>query len=303
MANETSGAAPASPSSSSETSVDAAGTTTETAGGTNPAQTQSASEAKEEAIRKFKLKFGKTEREVAEADLIALAQKGWASDEKFQEAAKERKRIAGLLTKLKDDPDQVLKHLGIDDPVGFYRQRLEAEIKKRTMDPKQREIEEAKEAIRRERMELEAEKKRIHEERLTKLQNHYQEQYDKELSEAIDKSGLPKNPRTVRRAAELAYKNIEQGLNLPWSTIMEMVREEYNEAIRELALSSDEDRIISLFGDEFIKKVQSADMKRRKIAPESKPVQQEAKGESDAPKKKQLTPDEFRERIRKFGRE
>lgn len=254
-----------------------------------------------EAARKFKLKFGKDERELEEKDVIALAQKGWASDERFQQAAAEKRRIQNLAKRFKDDPDSFAKAIGIEDPVKFYRDRLEKEIRRRTMDPRERELEDRELALRAKEEEIKAKEREQHEERVEKLKGQYQVQYDKEIADAITSSGLPKNPRTVRRFAELALKSLENGgYKMPWNVISNIVRDEYSESLRELTGAFDEDKLFEFFGQDVVKKVQAADMKRRIPGAKVQDEKQTPKPQANQKDTKSMSPDEFREYIKNF---
>ncbi len=257
-------------------------------------------EAVKEAERKFKLKYGKTEREVNEKDLIALAQKSWASDEKFQNTAKKEKQILGLIEKFKDDPDAFIRHLG-HDPSEVYRKQLAKELRRKVMTPEQQELEDAREKLKQYETEKKDNETKAHADKLEKLTEHYIGEYDREMSTAITSAGLPKTPKTIKRCAELQYRNLEMGLELPWSTITEMVREEYKSDMKDLFGSAEADKLVEMFGPEVAKKITSASLKKRVAEPE--PVNEETRKVSKTGKVTEDKPignDEWEEKMKKW---
>lgn len=300
MAGETPAASPAPVTQESSQTDDSNSTTTD-------AQTTSVEgavkvAAKKEAERKFKIKYGKTEREVAEKDLIAMAQKGWASDERFQSAAQKERQMQAIFQKWKEDPDAVMRALGEEDPVEFHKARLSAELKRRILTPEQRELEDLRAKLKKSEEDDKTRSQKESEAKLEHLTNHYAQQYDKEMSAAIAESGLPKTAKTVKRAAELAYKNLKMGLDLPWSTILDMVREEYTSDIKELFGASQADKLMGLFGEDVVKKLTSASLKSRVTDPESVTDENRSgsKQKREKAQPKIIGEDEWEERMKRF---
>jgi hypothetical protein len=231
-------------------------------------------QAKAEAAKlakKFKLKFGKQEREVDESTLLAMAQKGWAADEKFQAAASTQKQLQALLTKLKEDPDMVLRQLGVEDPTELYRNRLAEHLKRQMLTPEQRELLDAKAKL----AQHEANAKRFQEQqqqaKLEQAKQKYMQQYDQEISQAIEAQGVPKTSRTVARMADLMAKNIKAGHELPVSAIAEIVREEYIDEVKAALGAHKDEKLLDVIGPELLRKIQTMDAKRRKL-PSSAPA-------------------------------
>lgn len=260
-------------------------------------------EAKKEAERKFKLKFGKSEREMSEKELIAAAQKGWAADERFQEGAKAKKMAEKFFNGLKADPekmDELLKHLG-HDPVEVYKNRLSKELKRKLMTPEQIELEDLRDKVRKGEEERTKREKEEHDKRVSELQVKYEQQYDQEMSTAISKSGLPKTPMTIKRCAEIQYRALEQGYDLPWDVVIEEVKNQYQNDFKELFGSAEADSLESLFGGDIAKKFTKASLKKRVVEPE--PVTKENRkvaGQDREETKKYATEEEFEEKMKKW---
>ncbi len=296
MADET--VAPAAPVESTEVAPATNAETTED--GKAVAKPVTEAEVKA-AIKKYKLKFGKETREVDENQIVNLAQKGWASDEKFQKASGKEKMMADLISKFEEDPDAFIKYIG-KDPVEIYKKQLAKELQRRVMTPEQRELADAKARL----AEYEAGEKRRkedeHKQQVDKLQAHYEQEYDKQMSEAIVAGGLPKTAKTIKRMAQLAYKNLEMGLDLPWGSIAEMVKDEYKQDMKELFGASDADKLIEMFGPEVAKKLSGASLKNRAIDPE--PVTEKNRSAAKPRELKEVpkyaTDDDWETRMKKF---
>lgn len=300
MADETN-AAPATNAGGSivDTSQTEAGLDVANAGNATPVTKEEIKEA-----RKFKLKYGKEEREVDEATAIAMAQKGWAADEKFQKASKKEKELIGLIDKFKNDDeafDAFVRKMG-KDPIEIYKRQLAKELQRKVMTPEQRELADAKARL----AEFEGrEKKRAEDEHKAKvdsLQTHYEEEYDKQMSKAILDAGLPKTPKTIKRLAQLAYKNLEMGLDLPWNTLTDMVKEEYRSDMKELFGASEADKLVELFGPDIAKKLASGSLKARVADPEpvTKENRQAAKPKESQDVPKYATEEDWETKMKKF---
>lgn len=292
-------AAPAAPQATAE------GSTSNTT--ITPGSAGAASEKKQEAIkqeiRRLKLKVNGSEREMAEHDVIALAQKAMGSDEKFRKASERDKRIAQIVKAAESDPeayDEVIRTLFGKDPEEIYKQRLAEKLKRMSMDPKDLELHEAKEKLRKYEA---AEKKREEEAKAAKMkaaEEHYTKEYDKQISEGLKSSGLPINEDTIRMTAEIMLANLEGGMELPISTVMELVRERYQTNFKKLFGDYDPDKLLEFLGKDLFRKMQDADAKRRP-SPDSPGKQAMPRDEQDEPKAKEINSDDFRERIRKWS--
>lgn len=306
MSNETTPAAPTMADTANADSAEKTnGSVTDaTTGSNSDASAAVTAEKVKEAERKFKLKFGKTEREVSEKEALMLAQKGWAADERFQEAAKAKKVAEQFFNSIKDDPDKIddlLKHLG-KDPVEVYKKRLAKELQRKLMTPEQIELEELRDKVRRGEEESKKRQQEEHQKKVEELQAKYEQQYDVEMSQAISKSGLPKTPMTIRRCAEIQYRALEQGYDLPWDVVIESVKKQYQQDFQEMFGTAEADSLEKLFGEEVGKKFTTASLKKRVVDPEAvtqenrKAVKSEPKNETP----KYASEQDWEEKMKKF---
>lgn len=307
MSNETQASAPVTPTTADTAPVNTANeksdSNAEDAGSEHVETTKSATKAEKEAERKFKLKFGKSEREMTEKELIAAAQKGWAADERFQEGAKAKKTAEKFFNDLKKDPeamDALLKHIG-RDPVEVYKNRLSKELKRKLMTPEQIELEDLRDKVRRGEEERTKREQEEHNKKVAELQIKYEQQYDQEMSAAISASGLPKTPMTVKRCAEIQYRALEQGYDLPWDVVIAEVRNQYQNDFKELFGSAEADSLEKMFGNDVAKKFTAASLKKRVVDPE--PITQEnrkAAKSTNSEQPKYATEEDFEEKLKKW---
>lgn len=219
-------------------------------------------EATEE--RKYKLKYGNAEREMTERELIAEAQKGWAANDRFQAAAKMKRELEDSIKRA--DVNKLIKQLTGKEAMEYHKDQLKEELRRRAMSPEDREIMDRKAHLEM----LKAQEKEIlskrESEKMQALEKHYVQQYDKELSEAIAAEGLPKNRVAIKRAADIASKVINMGLDPDWRLVVKEAKRQLVEEWKELAGGTRDEDLIGLLGDDFPKRMGKAMQARSQIA-------------------------------------
>ena len=202
------------------------------------------------AEKKWRLKFGKTEREVTEKELIAEAQKGWASDEKFKKAMAKEREVKEALEK--GDLDSIIKKMKGKSKLDFAREVLKEELNRLQRTPEEAEAEEHKTAIerlRKERAELE---KADSERKLSEATRHYEEQYDRELASAIEKHKIPKNKYVIGRAVKIATEIVNQDLEPDWDLVVGEAKRQVQEELFELMDQMDD---YGILGEDRARKI------------------------------------------------
>lgn len=218
--------------------------------------------------RKFKLKFGKEDREVSEREAIALAQKGWAADEKFQSAAKKEKALREAIAN--GDLDYLIKQKYGKDPDEWAKERLQAKLRKLTMTPEERAIAEQREELERLKSEADKLKKDQESAKMQQLQAHYEQQYDKDLSEAIQAEGLPKNRVAIKRAVDLASKVIDMGLEPDWRLVVQEAKSQIVSEMKELFGGYKDEDLLDLLGEDIPKRLGKAMASRANVVGKAK---------------------------------
>ena len=229
-----------------------------------PTETQA-----EKEIRKLKMKVNGKEREYTEDEVIRRAQMFESAEEKFQEAAKRTKQMEQFIEALKTNPAAILSHpeLGIDMRK-LAEEYLTKEVKREMMSPEERELEELRTFKQQyEEQRQNEEKKRLTEQQqqeLQALQQRQREHFDKQISEVLSKSNLPKNAYTVKKVAELLHSAVSKGYELDVQLAVDMVKESYLTDIQSLVGSLDGEHLLSMLGGDIAKKIRQYDLNRLK---------------------------------------
>ena len=257
-------------------------------------------------VRKLKIKVdGKDEDFDLNLDdeegLKRHIQMSKAAQKRMNEAALTKRQAEDFIKMLQEDPVKVLTNpkLGVN-----FREIAEkyllAQIQDEMMSPEEKRLREADRIIR-EREDADKKAKADAETRqMQELQAHYAQDYDKKIGEALSTSGLPKTPRTVKRMAELMHKNLQHGFDLEPAQLVEIVREDYINEMKELFGASEGDMLLKIMGDDVANKIRKADLVRLKGngLPQSRGSLPQAKSETSKP----MTKDQWREYIDKKAR-
>lgn len=231
----------------------------------------------EAAERKYKLKVNGAEREYSEQEVLRRAQHFESAEQKYQEAAQTRKQVEAFVEALRTDPMKVLANpdLGIN-----FRELAETylakEFQKEMMSPEQIELEELRAfKAEQERVRQEAEQHSAvtaQQAEFQRIQKHYTEDYDRKIREGLDKSGLPRNPQTLKRVAELMYNAVKKGYDLDVNTAVDMVRESYQSDVSQLFGGLDGEKLLGVLGEDIAKKIRMYDLQRLKAKMQPPPA-------------------------------
>ena len=284
------------------------------------------------ALKKWTLQFGENDKEeVDEETLLKYAQKARGADKAFQSAAAQRKEVEAVIQALKDSnqlPKVILnKALGHDPKAvlsGIIKQALDdgydmKEIKdmisdqlyewiqEENLDPKEKENRELKKRLEK----IEAEKKSVEEEKQKALfEQMTQEAYkkfDTDITETLKTSGLPKTSYTVKQVAyylDQAYKVkqefAQQGIEIKEPSakdVIQYVRNDYEQMIKELYGQADVETLIKLLGEETLNKVRKHDVEKLK---QSASTVQKSKSKVESPFKKESKKEEPKQKAKNF---
>lgn len=250
-------AAPESAPASEPQSAPAANTETSTA---SPAEKHEEQPTPQE--QRHKIKFGKNERELTIDELRMYAQKGWASDDRFQQAARMRKEVEEALKQA--NYDKLIEKSTGKPALEFYKEKLKAEIRKMQMTPEQKEEAELKqrlESLKQQEQEIYTKRQQ---EQLEQQERHYTETWDRELTEAIAKEGLPKTKYAVQRAVQIASGVVKAGLDPDWTLVVREAKRQVQDDIKGLIEAmKDDNALVGIFGDENSQRISKALVNRK----------------------------------------
>lgn len=235
-------------------------------------------------------------KEYDETSLAKLIEKAEGADRVFQQSATMRKEAERVVASLKSSPESVLlnKALG-HNPNQLIRNLVKAALQNGTplnelretvaemmyewiqdeqMDPKEKENRELKarlEAIEKEKKDSEEAQKQ---EVIEKMTQEARATFDKEITEALNRSGMPRSSFTVRRMAywldqayrlraEYQAKGVE--VRKPVAVdVVEYVKRDYESAIKEMYGSADVATLVKLIGDEKMAQIRAYDVEQLK---------------------------------------
>lgn len=205
-------------------------------------QKEEAEKKAEQALRKkYSLKVNNKVKDVEldlsnDAEIQKYLQKALAADEKFQEAANIKKGFAALIEQIKTNPLAILTHPDIGvDVKALATQVLAKEMEELEKSPEQKRIEELERKLK----EKEEYEKKLEEERrqaeLAKLEEEAVAELDMQITQALEKSDLPKSPYVVKRIADTMYNAMRLGYSdVTVEQIMPYVEEQITSELQAL---------------------------------------------------------------------
>lgn len=266
-----------------------------------PAETE-APKVETPAEKKYRLKVNGQEREFSEAEVLKRAQIAEAAQERFQKAA-HLERLEQAIQQ--GDRRAIQKLLGDDRfhnfAVEYFNERLEEE----EMSPKERELKSRERQLmeREERIRFEQEQRQA--QAMQQLEDHYAQKFDQEFSTAMKQLKLPPTPKAVSRMAELMKQNLEMGLELPATSIAQLVKDELTTTVKSIMDGLDDDSLAALLGEQVEEKLRKRSMAKLKNPmgnnrASGQPVRADSPRKGEEPKR--LSKEEFKARLEAIKR-
>jgi hypothetical protein len=184
----------------------------------------------------------------------------------MQESANMKSQVQQFVDLLTKDTKAALKQLGID-PKQFAAQVIEEELAKEAMSPEQRELEEHKAELKRIQEERKREKDEFEKREFDRLQQQEYERIDSKMSATIEKSGLPKSAYVMKKMAQYMVDGMEMGVNLEPEDVIDLVKAEVHDDIRELVQSLGEDSVEQFIGKDVLDKIRKKNISKSKQTP------------------------------------
>lgn len=251
-----------------------------------------AKEAVKKNLRKLKLKVdGKEFEEEIDLDndeyLTKQIQLAKASQKRMQEYSDLEKDVRNFMEELRKNPRKVLSdpNIGVDIKQ-LAVQIIDAEIENEKKSPEQREKEKLMEELAGIKAEREKEKEASKHRELTALQEREFERYDMLMTQALEKhSDLPKSPYVVKKMADYMLLGLQEGLDIVPEDVVELVREEIRNDIKEMFTVLPEDIIEQIVGKEKINGIRKKNLAKAKAASAPKVVDTGKTSESPSAEK------------------
>jgi hypothetical protein len=203
-----------------------------------------------------------------EAELTRQLQLARVGQKRMQQFTEYENNVKNLFELLQKDPIKVLSdpRLGISEET---RQRMAQmiinnEIQEMQKTPEQKE----KERLQREYEDLkkqhENERKAREQAEFQRLQAQYTQQFDNDISDAIDKSGLPKTARTVRYFAEALMFCVQNNIDLSAKDLAPLIKKQTMSDFRDLIGSLPDDQFEDFVGKDNISRLRKRSIQKIK---------------------------------------
>jgi hypothetical protein len=186
-------------------------------------------------IKKFQLKIDgeEVEKEIDlsnEEELAKMLQLAEVSQKRMQEAAELRKaeikkneEIQDFINRLKENPREILEHLG-HDVKNLAENILEDEVKKMEMSPEERKIQELQAELEKRKIAEEKALKKAEAEELERIKNQYAAEFEKDLIQSIESNELSQDPETVYRMSQYMRVALANNIDLSFNDIAPLVK-------------------------------------------------------------------------------
>lgn len=243
----------------------------------------------------FQLKIDGKDVKVSREEMIVLAQQGKVSTQRFQEASKLRQEAEQIMAFAKQNPTEFFKKTGMNARE-WAEQFLVNELTVEAMSPEQRKARANEEKLRQYEAGEKQRAEKQKQEALERDTNTHRNRLDLMFTQALNESGLPKTPFTVKRMAELHLINLKNKLELEPTQLAKLVREDFAKEQKALMGGLDGDQLIEFLGPELVKKLSKAQIAKLKArANGSAPVTETKRPRSEG---KELSWDQYKARNR-----
>lgn len=176
----------------------------------------------------FKLKVLGEEKEYPKSEVLKLAQLGLGANKKFEEVARTRKELEGFTKRLVENPREFLRNHPNREAILQASQELLAEYveeqeKLNSMSESERRAVELQKELDRRQKELDDRDSRIQKQ----LQEHYRNQFQKEIISALQDTELPITEGSIVRIANLYKQALSNGIQTTFSQCAKIVEKDY----------------------------------------------------------------------------
>jgi len=243
------------------------------AGGTTPAGQNAAPkapQAPQSSKKKYNLKIDGREEAIEfdpanEEEVRKHLQMSRVAQKRMQQFSEYENNVKDLFELLKNDPIKVLSdpRLGIDEATRrkMAEMIINNEIEELQKTPEQREKERMQREYETLKKQHEEEKAAREQAEQTRLTQQYAQQLDVEITDAIEKSGLPKTARTVKYFAEALMFCVQNNIDLSPKDLAPLIKKQTLGDFREIIGSLPDDSL-----EDFIGKDTASRLRKRSIA-------------------------------------
>lgn len=224
-------------------------------------------------LRKLKLKVdGREFEEEIDLDdndnLTKQFQLAKVAQKRMSESSQLEKEVRSFIEELRKNPRKVLADPSIGiDVKQLAAQIIEEEIENSKKSPEQIEREKLENELKAMRSEREKEKEEGKRQEFERLQAQEFERYDLLMTQALEKSDLPKSPYIVKKMADYMLLGLQNNIEVSPTDVVPLVREEMMEDLKEMFAVMPEEVIEKIVGKDVINKIRKKSIAKAKQAP------------------------------------
>jgi hypothetical protein len=263
-------------------------------------------QAKKE-LKKLKLKIDGREKEISfdpndDEYLTRQFQMAEMGQKRAQEKAVLEKEVMRFIEDLKKNPKKALSDPAIGlDLKELARQVIEEEIENSKKSPEQIEKEKLELELKNIKEQYEKEKEEARQRDFERLKEQEYERYDILMSQALEKTDLPKSPYIVKKIADYMLLGLEAGKDVTPEDVLPLVREEMQEDLKQMFSVMPDEVVQKIVGKDVITRIRKNDVAKIKKANTTQATKQAIKNAitdnkdkgSKKGEKKQLTFKDF----------
>jgi hypothetical protein len=186
-----------------------------------------------------------------------------AAQRAMQEKSTFERQVGQFFNDMKSNTKAKLIELGID-PREFAAQVIEEEIRKAEMTPEQLKQMELEEELNRLREEARLKEEHFNKRELERVRAVEFEKIDTQMTQALDRSDLPKKPYVVRKIAEYMLIGANNGIDLTPEDVLPLVRQDLLGDLQEVIGSLPEDKAEEFIGTEVLNRFRKKNLARLK---------------------------------------
>lgn len=196
-----------------------------------------------------------------EEGLKRKLQLSYAAKKRMEEAKAAKAKAFEIIKAFEEDPSNVFKKLGPKGREAAERYLLE-QIQEEMLDPKDKELRDLKKFKEEIEKERETAKEAAKRKELEAQEAKYAEDFQKTIISALDKSGLPKSPESIKRMAQVMSKNLELGLELTPDELAHEVKNDLQGMLKSLIKEASGDQLVAMFGEDIANRIRKYDIQK-----------------------------------------
>lgn len=214
------------------------------------------------------LPFEIPDTEEAKEYMTRQLQMSKMGQKRAQDFSQLEKEVRGFVELLRKDPRRALSDPAIGvDIKQLAAQVIEQEIANSQKSPEQLRAEQAEAKLKDLEDERKKEKEEFDEREFTRTQEAEYERYDMEMTQALDKSDIPKSPYYIKKMADYMLLGLQEGLDVRPGDVLPVVRQEFEDDVKEALGKMSEEAIERIVGKDVFNRIRKKNIAKVKQAP------------------------------------